>query len=176
MKDLERWNIKPTRLNTIKAYFGLRAFRIVYLYRKRHEHKAKRHLLRYKFWSLIMLQLEKDIHFDESAEIGNGLKIIHCVGLVIAPAKIGDNCTIHQNVTVGHNYKKNGKNFYPVIGNNVTLACGSAVLGPVTIGNNVLIAANAVVVSDVPDNCVVGGVPAKIIGKYGEARFERAIF
>lgn len=33
----------------------------------------------------------------------------------------------------------------------------------VTIGNNVVIAAGAVVTKDVPDNCVVGGVPAKMI-------------
>lgn len=36
-------------------------------------------------------------------------------------------------------------------------------LGGVKIGNNVTIAPNAVVVKDVPDNAVVGGVPAKII-------------
>lgn len=32
-----------------------------------------------------------------------------------------------------------------------------------TIGNNVVVAAGAVVTKDVPDNCVVGGVPAKVI-------------
>ena len=37
------------------------------------------------------------------------------------------------------------------------------VLPGVTIGNNVVVAAGAVVTKDVPDNCVVGGVPAKII-------------
>ena len=44
-------------------------------------------------------------------------------------------------------------------------SCGAKVLGNITIGNNVIIAANAVVVKDVEDNCVVGGVPAKIIKK-----------
>ena len=34
-----------------------------------------------------------------------------------------------------------------------------------TIGNNVVVAAGAVVTKDVPDNCVVGGVPARIIKK-----------
>ena len=32
-----------------------------------------------------------------------------------------------------------------------------------TIGNNVVVAAGAVVTEDVPDNCLVGGVPAKKI-------------
>ena len=36
-------------------------------------------------------------------------------------------------------------------------------MGQVKVGNNVTIAPNAVVTHDVPDNCVVAGVPAKII-------------
>lgn len=43
------------------------------------------------------------------------------------------------------------------IGGNVTILPG------VTIGNNVVVAAGAVVTKDVPDNCVVGGVPANVI-------------
>ncbi|WP_234032578.1 hypothetical protein [Companilactobacillus bobalius] len=38
-------------------------------------------------------------------------------------------------------------------------------IGGVHIGNNVIVGAGAVVVSDIPDNCVVGGVPAKVIKK-----------
>ena len=51
----------------------------------------------------------------------------------------------------------------PKILNNVTICCGAKVLGGITIGNNAVIGANAVVVKDVPDNAIVGGVPAKII-------------
>lgn len=51
----------------------------------------------------------------------------------------------------------------PVIGDNVKIGTGAKIIGGVTVGNNVFIGANAVVVKDVPDNCVVGGVPAKII-------------
>lgn len=36
-------------------------------------------------------------------------------------------------------------------------------LGEITVGNNVIIGANAVVVHDVPDNCVVAGIPAHIV-------------
>ena len=43
------------------------------------------------------------------------------------------------------------------------VTCGAKVLGPITVGNNVVIGANAVVVKDVEDNVVVGGIPAKII-------------
>ena len=51
----------------------------------------------------------------------------------------------------------------PIIGDNVHISAGARILGPIKIGNNVIIGANAVVVKDVPDNCVVAGSPAKII-------------
>lgn len=50
-----------------------------------------------------------------------------------------------------------------VIGDNCTLGAKSTIIGGVTIGNNVIVGANAVVTHDVPDNCVVAGVLAKII-------------
>lgn len=49
------------------------------------------------------------------------------------------------------------------IGKNCLLGAGCCVLGDITIGNNVKIGANAVVLENVPDNCTVVGVPAKII-------------
>lgn len=44
---------------------------------------------------------------------------------------------------------------------------GGVIIGPVRIGNNVQIGANAVVVKDIPDDCVVIGIPAKIIKRNG---------
>lgn len=52
-----------------------------------------------------------------------------------------------------------------VIGDNVFIGHGAIVLRDVTIGSNVVVAAGSVVVKDIPDNCVVGGVPAKVIGE-----------
>ena len=48
-------------------------------------------------------------------------------------------------------------------GDNVTVYAGAKILGDVRVGNNVIVAANAVVVKDVEDNCIVGGIPAKVI-------------
>jgi len=55
-----------------------------------------------------------------------------------------------------------------VIGNNVWIGDKVSILADVHIGNNVIVAANAVVTKDVPSNCIVGGVPAKIIKQLEE--------
>ncbi|OBP14292.1 serine acetyltransferase [Rheinheimera sp. SA_1] len=73
---------------------------------------------------------------------------------------IGNNCMIGSNVTIGGRSKSAD---VPVIGDNVYIATGAKILGSVRIGNNVVVGANAVVITDVPANCVVAGVPAKII-------------
>jgi len=87
------------------------------------------------------------------------------LGIVIHDkAKIGKNCQIDQNVTIGGKSKKT-EGELPVIGDNVLIGAGAKILGGVSIGNNVVIGANAVVINDLPDNCVAVGVPAKIIRK-----------
>jgi acetyltransferase-like isoleucine patch superfamily enzyme len=52
------------------------------------------------------------------------------------------------------------------IGNNVFIGANVTILYDVNIGNNVIVAAGAVVNKDVPDNSIVGGVPAKVIGTF----------
>ena len=97
-----------------------------------------------------------------SCEIGKGTKFGYGGIAVVLHARtvIGKNCMIGQGVTIGG---KSGWYEVPVIGDNVHISAGARILGPVRIGNNVIIGANAVVVKDVPDNCIVAGVPAKII-------------
>jgi serine O-acetyltransferase len=101
-------------------------------------------------------------HIPASAKIGVGTKFayggIACV--IHNRAVIGENCIIGSNVTIGGKSKSFG---VPIIGNNVYLATGSKILGSVKIGDGVMVGANAVVVKDVPDRCVVAGIPAKVI-------------
>lgn len=55
-----------------------------------------------------------------------------------------------------------------VIGNNVWIGDKATILAGVIIGDNVIVAANAVVTKDVPCNCVVAGVPAKIVKRLND--------
>ena len=49
------------------------------------------------------------------------------------------------------------------VGHNVWIGYGACILRGVTVGSNSVIGTNAVVPCDVPENAVVGGVPAKLI-------------
>ena len=54
------------------------------------------------------------------------------------------------------------------IGDNVFIGSGTRVLGGVRIGSNCVVGAGTLVVEDIPDNSVVAGVPAKVIGSIDE--------
>ncbi len=92
-------------------------------------------------------------------EIGGGLYIQHGFSTIITARKIGENCRIYQQVTIG--YKKD---VCPILEDNVSVTCGAKILGDVTAHSHSLIAAGAVVVKDVPEKAIVAGVPAKVIG------------
>lgn len=94
--------------------------------------------------------------------IGPGFRIAHIVGggIIVNCRSIGRNCSVNAGVIIGNN---GGQDRIATIGNNVSISIGAKIIGNVIIGNNVIVAPNSVVVKDVPDNCVVSGIPAKII-------------
>ncbi len=84
--------------------------------------------------------------------------------------EIGDDVLIGQQVviaTLNHDLNpKKRANMLPApvrIGNGVWVGAHATILSGVTIGDGAVIAAGAVVTKDVPENTVVGGVPAKLI-------------
>lgn len=99
--------------------------------------------------------------YINTPEIGPRLFIQHGFATNISAKRIGSDCWINQQVTIGYTFDSEP----PVIGNGVRISAGAKVLGQIEIGDNAIIAANAAVVKSVEENMVVGGVPAKIIGE-----------
>jgi len=103
------------------------------------------------------------IEIHPGATIGKNLFIDHGTGVVIGEtAEIGDNCTLYQGVTLGGTGKGVGKR-HPTLGNNVMVGAGAKVLGPFKVGDGSKIAANAVVLTEVPENSTAVGIPAKVV-------------
>lgn len=100
----------------------------------------------------------------DSQDLGTGLVIQHGFSTIIWPNKMGENCQIWQNVTIGRAHDKGNR---PIIGNNVKICAGAIVIGNITIGDNCTIAAGCVVVKSIPANCVVCGNPARIVKQNG---------
>ena len=108
------------------------------------------------------------IEIHPGAKIGKGFFIDHGHGVVIGEtAEIGDNVTLYQGVTLGGTGNETGKR-HPTIEDNVMISSGAKVLGSITIGKNSKIGAGSVVVSDVPPNSTVVGVPGKVVKQDGE--------
>lgn len=108
------------------------------------------------------------IEIHPGARIGNRLFIDHGMGVVIGETcEIGDDVVIYQGVTLGGTGKEKGKR-HPTIGNNVVIASGAKVLGSFSVGDNSNIGANSVVLSPVPENSTVVGIPGRIVKRNGE--------
>lgn len=97
-----------------------------------------------------------------TTDIGEGSKFAYGgMGCVVhSRAKIGKRVVIGQNTTIG---RALDPETIPEIGNDVYISAGARIIGNIKVGNNVIIGANAVVNKDVEDNCIVAGVPARVI-------------
>jgi serine O-acetyltransferase len=103
------------------------------------------------------------IEIHPGAVIGEGLFIDHGMGVVIGEtAEIGDDCHLLQGVTLGGTSTHRTKR-HPTLGSRVTVGAGAKLIGAVEVGDNARIGAGSVVVTNVPPNATVVGVPGHVV-------------
>lgn len=140
-------------------------------------HAIQTHRLAHWLWNkgrqdfALYLQSRSSVVFqtdiNPAAPIGKGFFLDHATGLVIGmTARIGDNVSILQGVTLGGTGKETGDR-HPKIGDGVMIGAGAKVLGNIEVGYCSRIAAGSVVLKSVPPQKTVAGVPARVVGEAG---------
>lgn len=150
--DARRWGRRLGEAPRLLGLLRLPEFRSLFYYRLSHGNFAGRmvcRLLRTVVRGQFALYLW-------SPDIGPGLFIQHGFATAVSAKRIGANCWINQQVTIGYNEDLE----QPVIEDDVVVYAGAKILGGVHIGRGARIGANAVVVNDVPARAVAVGVPA----------------
>ena len=144
--------------------FGAQGFWALLVYRFGRWRIGQPRLIRRLLYPLYLfleklVQVVAGIELPCEVEIGEAFVIDHFGGIIISGyAKFGDHCRIRGGCVVG--LARIDEPVAPVCGDHVDIGAGAKLLGPIRIGNNVRIGANAVVVTDIPDNSIAVGVPA----------------
>lgn len=121
---------------------------------------ARMHSQFWRFWTQI------EIH--PGATIASGVFIDHGAGLVIGETAIVEKgVMLYHGVTLGGTGKDTGKR-HPTVREGALVSAHAQVIGPVEIGAKAKVGAGAVVVSDVPSDVTVVGIPAKIVRVHGK--------
>jgi len=121
---------------------------------------ARMHSQFWRFWTQI------EIH--PGATIASGVFIDHGAGLVIGEtAVVEKGVMLYHGVTLGGTGKDVGKR-HPTVREGALVSAHAQVIGPIEIGAKAKVGAGAVVVSDVPSDVTVVGVPAKIVRVHGK--------
>ena len=121
---------------------------------------ARMHSQFWRFWTQI------EIH--PGATIASGVFIDHGAGLVIGETAIVEKgVMLYYGVTLGGTGKDVGKR-HPTVREGALVSAHAQVIGPIEIGAKAKVGAGAVVVSDVPSDVTVVGVPAKIVRVHGK--------
>jgi len=161
---------KASLLRMLFYDIGNRGFRAVHLYRIGR-------FFRVRGYNLPAALVERLIHrlcfceISTTADIGPGFCVFHPFGLVVGgEVKAGKNLTLSMDVVLGGNIGKHrlDGSEKPILGDDINIAAGCKVVGPIKIGDNCLIGANSVVVHDMPSDCIIAGVPARVIRRAGK--------
>ncbi len=129
------------------------------------QHRLLRPLLRplyhlFRYFSVILCK----VVIQEGTEIGRGVRLSDKGRIILGAERIGDECVIHHDVTLGLHLAANkahgGK---PSLGNMVWLGPHTIAHGKISIGSGVTVLGNTVLTKNVPAQCVVTGNPGKIV-------------
>ena len=143
------------------------SFKVMFHYRLAHRLYEKKHYFLARYISQRGVR-KTGIEIHPGATIGKGLFIDHGNGVIIGETTIiGDNVTLYQGVTLGGTGKEQGKR-HPTIGDNVMISAGAKVLGSFYVGDNSKIGAGSVVLTEVPPNSTVVGVPGRVVKQAGK--------
>jgi len=108
-----------------------------------------------------------DCKIGEMAHITAINRIILGTGVLLGKYVLISDNSHGRNTLDELNIQPNNRTLYSkgevIIGNNVWIGDKASILSGVHIGNYSIIAANSVVTKDIPENCVAGGCPAKVI-------------
>lgn len=166
----------PYWAKVIGKAFASPAVHVVIMYRISHALYQRRltRPLSFLFRSAAVVWGGTEIH--PAAQIGPGLCLVHSQKILIAEGvRIGRNARISHGVSIGGDTGRGGPSAlagWPTIGDNVTIALDSIVLGPLTIGDESFIGAQSLVVKDVPARCVAVGSPARVVRKLTEEELD----
>lgn len=109
------------------------------------------------------------IEIHPGATIGPRFFIDHGMGVVIGETtEIGADVTLYQGVTLGGTSTRRTKR-HPTLRDNVVVGAGARVIGAVEVGENARIGAGSVVVTNVPANATVIGVPGHIVAFHDDS-------
>jgi serine O-acetyltransferase len=101
------------------------------------------------------------IEIDAAAEIGGGFYVGHHGGVIIGPARIGQDCNVAHNVTIGR--RVDGVPGVPTLGDRVWIGTGSVLFGAVTVGEGSSVGPLTVVSRSVPPRTLVMGNPMRVV-------------
>ncbi len=138
--------------NTLSLLAAYSEFRTLYCYRLRRAGALSAALAAL---FAVIYPGERTLHLA-CGDIGGGLFIQHGFATIVAARKVGRDCWINQQVTVG--FDRPGAR--PTLGDRVSIHAGAKVLGELTVHDDARVGANAVVVHDVPAGYTAVGVPA----------------
>jgi len=127
------------------------------------------------FLAFYFVQMLTGISVQSYARIGPGFVIMNYSGIFVVAEEIGRNFTVYEGVTVGN---IRGKPRLAILGDNITLEPGAKVLGDINVGSNVIVRANSLVITNVPDNSLVIGNPARVtaLEKENQSNVERHVY